>query len=695
VTSAPDPAALDPSNPFATASALEYGLPDFAAVREEHYLPALLAGIAQERAEVEAVLADSQAPTVENTLDQLERSGRLLARTAAAFFNQSSADSTAGLDAIEAQITPLLAAHHDSVQLDPRLLARLDVLQRAVDDGALTLEPDAAWLLHTMRKDAVRAGARLTPEAQDRLRALNLEISVHETAFGRILLAATNAAAVVLDDEALLAGLPADMVAAAQAAAEGRGHPGQYLLELQLPTQQPVLASLSVREVRERVHRASVTRGFAAGEHDTRGTVLALARLRADRAQLLGYPHHADYVAADGTARATETVLGTLTRLAPSAVANARIEETALTRALQDDVPGATLAPWDWSYYAERVRRERHHLDDAQLRPYLELERVLREGVFRAAGDLYGFTFRERPDLTGYHPDVRVFEVVTEDGDGRGLFLADVYTRESKRGGAWMDSLEDQSALLGTRAVVVNNLNITRPPAGQPTLLTFDEVITLFHEFGHALHALASDVRYPSQSGTSVPRDFVEFPSQVNEMWAWDPELLRSYAVHHLTAEPLPAELLEAMIASRQFNEGFATTEYLAAALLDQAWHLLDAAQVPTDPDDVEAFEADALERMGVALASVPPRYRTAYFNHVFGGGYAAAYYGYLWSEILDADTVDWFTENGGRTRANGETFRRSVLSRGGSIDPMAAFRDLRGREPRIEPLLARRGLTG
>ncbi|WP_448060497.1 M3 family metallopeptidase [Cellulomonas hominis] len=684
---------FDAANPFASPSTLPYHLPDFTAIAEEHYRPALLAGMAEQRAEIEAIATDPAPATVENTLEALERSGRLLTRAAMAFFNQSSSDATPGLEAIEEEVAPLLAAHHDAIYLDARLWACIETLQAAVDAGELTLPADTAWLLHRQRIAFVRSGITLDAAAQDRLRVLNGEITALEAAFGRKLLAGANAAAVLVTDEAELDGLSDSARAAAAQAAADRGNPGAWLIELQLPTQQGPLAALRDRGLRQRVHTASVTRGATGGEHDTRETVLALARLRAERARLLGYAHHAAYVAEDATARTSAAVDDILGRLAPAAVANARAEAADLQAALERDVPGATLEPWDWAYYAEQVRKERRALDDELLRPYLELDRVLHEGVFRAATALYGITFAERPDLVGYHPDVRVFEVFEADGSPLGLFLGDYWTRESKRGGAWMNSLVDQSTLFGEQTVVVNNLNIPKPPAGEPTLLAWDEVITMFHEFGHALHGLFSAVRWPSQSGTEVPRDFVEYPSQVNEMWAWEPSVLRAYAVHHRTGEPMPAEWIETMLASRLDNEGFATTEYLAAALLDQAWYQLTPEQVPTDPEQVEAFEAAALERAGVAFAPVPPRYRTTYFNHVFGGGYSAGYYSYIWSEVLDADTVEWFAGNGGLRRENGDTFRAKLLSRGGSVDPMVVFADLRGRAPEITALLTRRGL--
>lgn len=683
---------LTADNPFATPSTLPYGLPDYTRIREEHYRPAALAGMAEHRAEVERIATDPAEPTVENTLEALERSGRLLHRTLNAFFNQSSADSTPGLDAVEEELAPLLAAHSDAIHLDRRLFARIDALHARAAAGELALEPDTAWLLDRTHRDFVRAGVRLDDATQDRLRDLNAQITTLETTFGRELLAATNEAAVLVTAEDELEGLPADAVAAAAQAAAGRGHEGAWLIELQLPTQQPALAQLRVRATRERVHRASVARGLD-GAHDTRSTLLALARLRAERALLLGHPHHASYVAEDATAGSAEAVEALLGKLAPAAVANARAEAAELQELLEADEPGATLEPWDWAYYAEQVRGRVRSLDDTALRPYLELDRVLADGVFRAANRLFGLTFAEREDLVGYHPDVRVFEVFDADGTGLGLFLADYWTRDAKRGGAWMNNLVDQSTLLGEPPVVVNNLNIPRPAPGEPSLLTWDEVTTMFHEFGHALHGLLSAVRYPSQSGTEVPRDFVEYPSQVNEMWAWDASVLRAFAVHHDSGEPMPAAWVDTLVAARQDGQGFMTTEYLAAALLDQAWYRLTPDEVPAAPADVEAFEAAALAAAGVAYAPVPPRYRSSYFNHVFGGGYSAGYYSYVWSEVLDADTVEWFAENGGLTRENGDAFRARLLSRGGSVDPMEAFRDLRGRDPEIGPLLARRGL--
>jgi peptidyl-dipeptidase Dcp len=697
-------AVLDPANPFATPSAHPYGLPDYSAIREEHYEPAIIAGMAAHRAEVEAIATDPEPATVENTLEALERAGQLLGRAATAFYNQLPADSTPGLEDIQERLAPLFAAHQDAILMDARLHDRVKSLAGSVAAGALPLEPDTAYLLENLMKHFQRSGIALSEADQDTLRDLNARITSLEASFGRKLLAGANEAGVHVTDEAELAGLSPDAKAGARVAAEARGQEG-WLLEMQLFTHQNVLASLENPATRERVQQASAQRGATGGETDTREVLLELARLRAERAQLLGYEHHAAYIAADATAGTTAAVNEMLGRLAPAAVANAKREASELAKVSDaarrpGPVEGSgSVAAADWSYLSEAVRKQRFNLDDAALRPYLELERVVQGGVFKAAGLLFGLSFVERADLQGYHPDVRIFEVFDapepgEPNTGLGLFLADWYTRESKRGGAWMDSLVRQNHLLGQKPVVVNNLNIVKPPAGEPALLAWDEVTTLFHEFGHALHGLLSDVRYPSQSGTSVPRDFVEYPSQVNEMWSWEPEILKSFAVHHVTGEPMPAEWVDTMLASRIWGEGFATTEYLAAALLDQAWHQLAPSEVPTSVEDVLPFEAAALAAAGVDFESVPPRYRTTYFNHIFGGGYSAGYYSYIWSEVLDADTVEWYAENGGLTRENGEAFRRKLLARGGSQDPLESFEDLRGRPADIAPLLKRRGLA-
>ncbi|RTL61897.1 MAG: M3 family peptidase [Pseudonocardiaceae bacterium] len=670
-------------NPFLRESDLPYQLPDYRRITDEHYAPAFDAGMAEQRAEVEAIVTNPEPATFENTVAALERSGRILDRVSTVFYSRASAHTNAAIEALQAEIAPKLAAHRDAIALDPRLFARLRDLHGRRDE--LGLDPEAHRLLEKLVDEAVRDGAELDEAGKSRLRELNARISTLSTAFGSHLLADTNASAVAVDDPARLDGLSSGAVSAAAGAAAARGRDG-YLLTLVLPTGQPALASLTDRTLREQLFRASVERGARGGDHDTRAILAELAALRAERAQLLGFRDHASYVAADSTAGSVDAVRGLLADLVPPAVANAQAEAAELQSVAGDE----PLEPWDWSFHAERVRKERFAVDTAALRPYLELDRVLHDGVFHAAGALYGLRFVERDDLAMYHDDVRVWEV-SDDSGPLGLYGLDAYARDSKRGGAWMNALVSQSRLLGQRPVVMNTLNIAKPADGEPTLMTFDEVTTLFHEFGHALHGLLSDVTHPRFSGTSVPRDFVEFPSQVNEMWSLWPEVLAGYARHHETGEPMPAELVEKLVAGRAYGEGFATTEYLAAAVLDQAWHTL-TDDVPS-ADEVQDFEAEALADAGIALATVPPRYRSTYFNHVFAGGYSAGYYSYIWSEVLDADTVEWFTENGGLRRENGDAFRRALLSRGGSVEPMEAYRAFRGRDPEIAPLLARRGL--
>ncbi|WP_432493858.1 M3 family metallopeptidase [Kineococcus auxinigenes] len=685
-----DPAdGLPVDTPFAAPSDLPFGLPPFDRIRTEHFAPAFEAGMAAHRAELDELLAaDLPAAAF---LDALESAGQALARAEAVFFNLVGTDADDALRAVQEEYAPQLAAHHDAVRLDPRVLARVRALRA---DPPADLDDEARRLLERLHSDAARSGALLDEAAAGRLRELNAELSALTTRFDVELLADTNELAVRFSEPEELEGLaPADLARAEQAA-RARGLDG-HLLPLSLPTGQPVLEQLHRRASRERVHRASVSRGGRGGEHDTRALLQRIAALRAERAQLLGFADHASWVVADETAGDVAAAEGMLRRLAPAAAANARAEEAELTALLVADGEQPPLRAWDWAYFAARSRRQRSRVDTEQLRPWFELERVLVDGVFATASALYGLTFTEREDLPVYSAGVRVFEVADADGPF-GLYLFDPYARPSKRGGAWMSSFSDQSRLLGTAPVVVNCLNVPEPAAGEPALLTVDEVETLFHEFGHTLHGLLSDVHHPRFSGTNVPRDFVEFPSQVNEFWGFEPEVLDRYARHHVTGEPLPAGAVEGLRAARSHGQGFATLEYLAAALLDLAWHRLPAGALDgAVPEDVERFEAQALAGAGVALEAVPPRYRSTYFHHVFGGGYAAAYYSYVWSEVLDADAVEWFAENGGLRRENGEHFRRTLLSRGGAVDPMQAYRDFRGRDAAIEPLLRRRGLLG
>ncbi|MEV6927755.1 M3 family metallopeptidase [Dactylosporangium sp. NPDC051485] len=676
-------------NPFFALSDLPYQLPPFDRIDVEHYLPAFERGMQEQRAEVAAIAADPEPPTFDNTLVALERSGRVLQRVSAAFFTVTSADTNPRLQEIEAEVVPRLSAHSDAIMLDPGLYRRIKSLYERRDE--LGLEPESAWLLERYRVEFARAGAELSAQQHVRLREINAELAKLATEFGNLVRDEMKAGAVVVDTEAELDGLTEDAIAAAAVAARDRGLDGKYVLNLILPTAQPALAALHDRALRERLHTASIGRGAHGDANDTSAIVLRIVRLRAERARLLGFEHHAAYNIADNTARSVGAVEEMLAKLVPAAMANAAAEAEDLQAAIGDDF---TLQPWDWAYYTERIRRERYAIDENELRPYFELERVLRDGVFFAAGKLYGLRFDERPDLRAYHPDARVFEVFDRDGGPLGLYVGDFFTRASKRGGAWANALVAQSRLFGTAPVAVNNLNINRAPDGEPTLLTLDEVRTLFHEFGHALHTLFSQVYFPKFAGTRVPRDFVEYPSQVNEVWMLWPEVLASYALHHRTGESLPQEVVERLQAAERFNEGFATTEYLAATLLDLAWHTLDA-DAAAAVDVVVAFESAALERAGVATPFVPPRYRTTYFAHIFSGAaYSAGYYSYIWSEVLDADTVDWLTERGGLRRDSGDAFRDGLLAKGGSADAMEVYRTFRGRDPLIEPLLKRRGLT-
>ncbi|MGY2899665.1 peptidyl-dipeptidase Dcp [Curtobacterium sp. PvP017] len=672
------------ATPFDVPSTLPYALPPFGDVRLEHYRPAFEAGMAEQRAEVEAIATDPHAPTVENTLIALERSGQLLTRVSHVFFTLSSADSTPELHDLEAEISPLLAAHRDAITLDSRLYARV----QSVLDGAEAagLEGEALRLVERTHAEMTLAGAGLDDAGKERLTAINQELSTLTTTFERNLLEDTNDSAVHVTDEAELEGLDDGAKSAAAGSAADRGLEG-WLITLPLYTGHPWLPSLANRDLRERIMRASLARGRRGNQYDNREVLLRIVRLRAERAELLGFPNHAAVVTADETAKTPEAVDGLLSSLVGAAARNADDE-----RAVRSRTVGYDIESWDWAYATEILRGEQFAADSSALRPYFEADRVLHDGVFHAAGALYGLTFTERPDLHGYNDEVRVFEVTGDDDEPVGLYLLDLYTRDGKRGGAWMNPVVEQSELLGTLPVVVNNLNVAKPAPGSPTLLIQDEVETLFHEFGHALHGLIARTTYPRFSGTNVERDFVEFPSQVNEMWVSWPSVLANYAKHHETGAPLPPELVLGLSESEGFNEGFGTTEYLAAALLDQAWHRLSAAEAAA-VTSVEDFEGSALESAGIAVEAVPPRYSSTYFAHTFSGGYDAGYYGYIWSEVLDADTVEWFRENGGLSRDAGRRFATRLLGVGGAKDPLEAYRDFRGRDAEVGPLLRRRGL--
>jgi peptidyl-dipeptidase Dcp len=674
-------------NPFFAQSTLEYELPDFATIKESHYLEAFYEGTKEQLAEVDAIIASGE-PTFANTIVALEESGRTLTRMLLVFYNKSSSDTNDALDAIEEEIAPKLSTHQDAITLNPTLFSRIKTLHDTKD--SLSLNSEDVWLLGKYYRDFVYAGAHLTQDQRQELTKLNERLSFLETQFSKNLLADTNDSALIVDSKEELAGLSDSEIQAAADAASTRGLNGKYLLAMVNFTGNPMLDSLEVRNTREGIMKASLLRGNRDNEFDTKAIIVEMAQLRAVRAKLFGKKTHAEYIIAEQTAGSVDNVHAMLRKIAPAAARNARAEGSDIQAMIKDSGDDFDIASWDWDLYTEKVRKVKHNLDSSAMRPYFELERVLHDGVFFAATKLFGITFKARPDLVTYHPEARAFEVFNEDGSKLGLFIGDFYTRDSKRGGAWMNNLVDQSFLLGQLPVVCNNLNIPKPAAGQPTLLTYDEIVTLFHEFGHALHGLLSSVQYPRVSGTSVQRDFVEFPSQVNEMWILWPEVVANYAKHHETGEQLPQELIDRLTGASTFNEGHATSSYLAAAILDLAWHSLEAGD---SVSDVVAFEADAIKDYGLDYHAVPTRYRSTYFSHIFGGGYSAGYYGYIWSEVLDAESVDWFKENGGLTRKNGDHFRAELLSRGGSIDSMQMFKNFRGREASITPLLKRRGL--
>jgi len=683
-------------NPFARPSTLPFELPPFDRIHDSDYQPAIEAGMRQHLEEVRGIAHNPQPATFDNTIVALERSGQLLDRAATAFFNLNSCNTDPQMQQVEREMAPKLTAHQDAIYLDPALWARVDALYQK--RASLKLDPESLQLLTRYHTRFVRAGARLAPQEKERLRGLNTQLSSLTTTFRQNVLKATADGAVVVDNVAELDGLTPVQIGAAAQAAAARGLKDKWVIALQNTTQQPLLANLTNRKLRERIYRASVDRGLS-GATDNRGVITQIVQLRAERAALLGYADHAAYVLEDESAGTPQAVADMIRQVAPAALKRAH-EEAADIQKLIDaqaaarGVPSFALQPWDWTFYADQVRQQRYAFDQAQVAPYFELEHVLHDGLFYAAHELYGLSFKERKDLPVYQPDVRVFEVADADGKPLALFIADYFARDNKEGGAWMNSYVDQSELLGRRPVVANHLNIPKPQAGQPVLLTFDEVTGMFHEFGHAIHGMLSNVHYPSLSGTAVPRDFVEYPSQYNEMWAREPKVVEHYAHDYRTGAPMPPELLAKVLAASKFNQGYATLEYIEAAQVDLAWHLIDAAHAP-QPVQVAGFEAAALKQAGLEYPPVPPRYHSDYFSHIFAGGYSAGYYAYLWSEVLARDTGQWFHTHGGMTRENGQTLRRMVLSRGRTEDPQVLFRNFYGRAPDIEPLLEYRGLAG
>ncbi|OJY94864.1 MAG: dipeptidyl carboxypeptidase II [Lysobacterales bacterium 63-13] len=678
-----------PVNALLTASTLPMQAPPFDKIKDADFQPAIEEGMRQQLAEIEKIANNPQAPDFANTFEAMERSGELLTRSARIFFSLAQANTNDTLQAAQVALAPKMAEHSDAIHLNANLFKRVKAIYDARESSGFdALQMRVVEKTYT---DFVRAGAQLGDEDQAKLRALNKEESTLSTEFQNKLLAATNAGAVEVDDKALLDGLgEGGIAAAADAAKDAKLADGKYLLTLQNTTQQPVLGSLTNRDLRLKVLAASETRASHGDANDTRTLISRLAQLRAERAKLLGYANFSAYSLADQMAEKPENAVKLMTDMVPAATARARSEAGKIQKVIDAQKGGFKLTAADWDLYADQVRKAEFDLDEAAIKPYFELDRVLNDGVFFAANQLYGLTFKERHDLPVYQPDVRVFDVFDADGQQLALFYADFYKRPSKSGGAWMDVFVEQNGLTGTKPVVFNVCNFTKPAEGQPALLSFDDVTTMFHEFGHALHGMFSNVKYPSIAGTNTSRDFVEFPSQFNENWALEPSVFAHYAKHHETGEPMPQALVDKIVKARAFNQGYATVEYLAAALLDQAWH-----QLPADAplQDVDKFELDALNRYKINVAEVPPRYKTPYFAHIWGGGYSAGYYAYLWAEVLDHDAFQWFKEHGGMSRENGQTFRDQVLSRGNSEELAKMYREFRGKDPSVEPLLEFRGL--
>ena len=689
-------APMPADNPFFQPSPLQYGYPQFDKVKVEHFAPAFDRGMTEERAEVDAIANNPAPATFENTILAMERTGEMLGRTMAVFSGLNATNTNDAIQKLQADYAPKFSAHSDSIMLNDKLWARVKSVydQRA----SLGLDPAGLRLVEKYHENFVRAGAALTPAQKERVRAINGELAALQTKFSQNVLAEVNDSAVVVDDRAQLAGLSDEQIQVLANNAKEKGLDGKYRIALLNTTGQPLLAQLENRALRERIFKASVARGARGNQWDNRGIVSQVAKLRAERAQIMGYPTYAAFGLANQTAKTPEAVNAMLSRIAPIAVANARKEGAKLQAMIDREQkakgqPTFKLEPWDWSFYTEKVRAAEYSYDETALMPYLELNNVIEKGVFGFVEQFYGLTFKPRPDLPVYHPDVKTYEAFNADGSSLALVVVDPYARSSKRGGAWMSSYMQQSKLLNQKPVVAFHLNVTKPAEGKPALMTWDDVNTAFHEFGHVLHGMFSNVDYPYFSGTSVPRDFVEFPSQVHEMGATWPTVLPLYAKHWQTGEPIPQALLDKVEAASKFNEGFATTEYLGAALIDQAWHQVPASAIP-DAAAVMDYEAATLKRVGLDYPAVPPRYKTPYFSHIMGG-YAAGYYAYIWSEVLDATTVQWIKRNGGLTRANGDRFRSTLLSQGGSKDAMELFRDFSGQEPDINALLERRGLTG
>lgn len=678
---------LTANNPFYAPSELQYQAPDFAAIKNEHFEPALLQGMAEQKAEVLVIANNGDAPTFANTIVALETSGELLGRTSRVFYNLTGSNSNPELRALQGKMAPLMSAHSDDINLNAKLFERVDTLYE--NRLQLGLTPEEIRLIEVYHQRMVLAGAKLTEAQKAEIRKLNKEHSQLTDEFQQRLLRMTKEIAVVVDNEAELAGMSDTAIRMAADDAEAAGHKGKYLLSITNTTRQPVLSVLENRELRQKVWEASANRGLE-GDNETASLVARLAQLRAERAALLGFDNWASYRLAPQMAKTPEAVYKLFGTMVPKVVANAN-KEAADIQAMIDKTGGDfELKPWDWAFYAEQVRAEKYALDEEMTKPYFEFERVLEDGVFFSIKELYGVTMKPRPDLPVYHPDVKAYEMFDADGTSMAIFYADYFAREGKRGGAWMSSFVGQSTLTGEKPVVVNVMNIKKAPDGEPTFVSYDEVTTMFHEMGHGTHGMFSKVKYPSLAGTSVSRDFVEFPSTFEEDWAAHPKVLANYARHYETGEPLPKDLLDKLLKSRSFNQGFDTLEYMSATLVDLEWHSLK----PGMPlQDVQSFEAKALEKHGVNIEAIPPRYRSTYFAHVFPGGYSASYYAYMWSEILAADAFAYVQSQGGLNSDIGMKFRKTIREVGNSVPPMEAYKNFRGQEPTTDALLERRGL--
>jgi len=674
-------------NPFFNVSSLPYHTPPFDQIQETDFLPALQAGMEEKRQEVLAIATNPEAATFLNTCEALEKSGQLLTRVSLVFNAMTSAHTSPYLQQVDEDIAPQLTALNDEIMLNRPLFSRIDqvYLQRN------SLDAESKRLVEVLWQRFQLAGANLPETQKQQLKALNQEAARLSTQFTNKLLAATKAGGLVVNDVQQLAGLSPSDLAVAQAAAAARGLENAWLLVLQNTTQQPALQSLEDRPTRQALFHAAMTRSEKNDDNDTRALVLRLAQVRAEQAKLLGFASFAAWQLQDQMAKTPDAAFAFMRNIVPAARARAEREAAAIQQTIDSQQGNFTLGAWDWNFYAEQVRRAQYDLDESQIKPYFELNSVLEKGVFWAATQLYGIQFTQRHDLPVYHPDVQVYEIFDTDGSGMALFYTDFFKRDSKGGGAWMSNFVNQSTLLDEKPVIYNVCNYTKPANGEPALLSWDDVITLFHEFGHTLHGLFASQRYPSLSGTETPRDFVEFPSQINEHWASEPQVFRHFARHYQTGEAMPAALHEKIIRAGKFNKGYEMTELLAAALLDLHWHSLEGK---TPVQSVDAFEQQALRSDDIDLAAVPPRYRSSYFQHIWGGGYSASYYAYIWTQMLADDGYQWFVEHGGLTRENGDIFRQKILSRGNSSDLKALYESWRGGAPQLEPMLKNRGLA-